>query len=175
MEDYPDAKIILTNRDIDAWHKSCENTLLQARTYWFHSILQYFDWVTGLVHPMRVKFWQCLFGDNFEANGKAAMQAHYAEIRRLAKSEDRKILEFNLGDEWEPLCDFLGVDAPNMPYPRENEGGNWILKMQERARMRAKAAASKFFRLGIPIACFNLGLWYVMLRYPSISRQLSRQ
>ncbi len=62
------------------------------------------------------------------------------------------MLEFGLGDGWGALCEFLEVEVPDCPYPRENEGGDWILKMRERARMRAKAAAFKFASVGLPVA-----------------------
>lgn len=26
-----------------------------------------------------------------------------------------------LGDGWEPLCEFLGVPVPNQPFPRAND------------------------------------------------------
>ena len=160
MKAYPDAKIILTNRDADSWHKSCANTLLQARNYWFHAVLQHFDWITGLVHPMRIKYWQCLFGDDFETNGKATMHTHYEEIRKIAHSTGRPVLELGLGDGWQPLCSFLGVGVPADPYPRENEGRDWTLKMHERAKMRTKAAAGKFLLLAAPHIIFGLGVWW---------------
>ena len=159
MDAYPDAKIILTNRPVDEWHNSCSRTLLQARKYWLHGVLQHFDWITGLVHPLRRKYWQCLFDDDFESNGKAAMRAHYAGIRDHAQKTGRPVLEFNLGDEWGVLCEFLEVEAPHFPYPRENEGGDWILKMRERARLRAMAAAYRFVSLGLPITILAFGAW----------------
>ena len=159
MDAYPDAKLILTNRDVDAWYTSCEKTLLQARTYWLHSVLQYFDWATGLVHPLRCKYWRCLFGDDFEANGKAAMRAHYSEIRNAAKQRGREVLELNLGDDWGPLCSFLEVEVPNHAFPQENKGGDWILKMRRCARLRAQAAMHRFFHFGLAIAIFGIGTW----------------
>lgn len=167
MRAYPDAKIILTNRDPDSWHKSCANTLLQARNYWYHAVLQHFDWVTALVHPLRIKYWQCLFGDDFETNGKAAMHTHYQEIRRIAHSTGRPVLELGLGDGWQPLCGFLEVGVPAHPYPRENEGGGWILKMHERAKMRGKAAAGKFLLLAAPHLVFGFGVWWSKARRTS--------
>lgn len=174
MAAYPNAKVILTNRDVDSWHKSCSKTLLQARRYWLHEVLQHFDWITGLVHPLRKKYWQCLFADNFEANGKAAMRAHYSEVLDIARRMDREVLEFQLGEEWDSLCKFLGVMIPHSPYPRENEGGNWILKMRERARLRAKAAAFKFARFVLPVATVGLGVWGMTMKYPLLSKGLGR-
>lgn len=115
MEAYPDAKIILTNRDPDSWHKSCASTLLQARNYWFHTVLQHFDWITGLVHPMRIKYWQCLFGDDFETNGKAAMHTHYEEIRKIAHSTGRQVLELVSATVGSPFATSWGWGSPRIP------------------------------------------------------------
>ena len=169
MAAYPSAKIILTNRDVDTWHKSCSQTLLQARWYWGHEILQYFDWMTALIHPLRKKYWRCLFADDFEANGKTAMMAHYAEIRDLARQQGRQVLEMELSDGWEPLCNFLDVDIPPFPYPMMNDGGNWVLKMRERARLRAKAATSRFLRIALPIAMAGVAGWAIIGKFGSRS------
>ena len=158
MKAYPEAKIILTNREIDSWHTSCSKTLQQARKYWLHRILRYFDWMTHLVHSLREKQWHCLFADDFEKNGRRAMLAHYANVRKVANDMGRDVLEFHMGDGWEPLCHFLGQDVPDGAYPRENEGGDWVLKMQERARLRAKAAAAKFLWVGLPTVIFGLSV-----------------
>ena len=172
MAAYPDAKIILTNRDVDSWHKSCSQTLLQARWYWLHNVLQHVDWVTGLVHSLRKKYWQCLFQDDFEANGKTAMRAHYLLIRNIAQETGRQVLEFQLGDEWDPLCEFLEVDVPCHPYPRVNEGGNWILKMHQRAHQRAIAVVSRFFRFALPMTAIGLAVWFAMARPPLLSTHI---
>jgi hypothetical protein len=174
MAAYPEAKVILTNRDVDSWHRSCSQTLLKARWYWLHNILQHFDWVTGLVQPLRKKYWQCLFADDFEANGKVAMRAHYSEICYIARKSGREVLEFQLGDEWETLCKFLEVRVPGHPYPRENEGGNWILKMRERARLRANAAAYRFARFALPMAIISVGVWGMMRTFPPSSGRSGR-
>lgn len=107
-------------------------------------------------------------------NGKAAMRAHYSEIRDIARNTDREVLEFQLGDEWEALCKFLEVEVPTHPYPRENEGGNWILKMRERARLRAKAAAYKFARYALPVTILGVGMWGMMTVH-SLSSGRSRR
>ena len=31
-----------------------------------------------------------------------------------------RLLVFDVAEGWGPLCDFLGVAAPDTPYPREN-------------------------------------------------------
>lgn len=102
------------------------------------------------------------------------MRAHYSEIRDIARRSGGEVLEFQLGDEWEALCKFLKVEVPCHPYPRENEGGNWILKMRERASLRAKAAAYKFARFALPVAIVGLGVWIAMSRSQLLMRRSDR-
>ena len=154
MDAYPDAKTILTNQPVDSWHTSCSKMLLQAKKYWLHGVLQHFAGVTGLVYPLRRKYWQCLFDDDFESNGKAAMCAQYVEVQTHAQEIGSRVLGFGLRDEWGALCELLKVEVLDHPCPRRNEGGDWILKMRERAR---KAAAVRFFRGGLPVAVLVLG------------------
>ncbi|KAG7008210.1 hypothetical protein G7Y79_00006g018300 [Physcia stellaris] len=143
---YPEAKIILTNRDPDSWHASMSRTVLQSNLYWLHRVLQHLDWATGLVHPMRRKAWRCMFGDNFEANGRDAMRRHYEDVRACAKAQGREVLELQLGDGWQKLCAFLEVPVPEQDYPVENDGGNFIPKMKERARLRMRAVALRWLK-----------------------------
>lgn len=118
-----------------------------SRRYWLHDVLKHLDWATGLVHPLRIKFWQCLFDDDFEKNGKEAMKRHYDEVRSCAKIQGRRVLEMRLGDGWGPLCEFLEVEIPREAYPRENTSDGFIPKMKERARLRLLAVGRKWMKL----------------------------
>ena len=40
---YPDAKIILTNRNVDSWHKSCSSTVFGVATNSYVRILKHLD------------------------------------------------------------------------------------------------------------------------------------
>lgn len=44
---------------------------------------------------------------------------HYEHIRDIVPKEN--LLEMELGDGWEPLCNFLGVPVPEVPYPCSND------------------------------------------------------
>ena len=44
---------------------------------------------------------------------------HEREVREVVPPE--QLLVFRATDGWEPLCDFLGLDVPNEPFPRVNE------------------------------------------------------
>jgi hypothetical protein len=59
--------------------------------------------------------------DNEYDGAKARIQylEHYEHIRKIVPREN--LLEMELGDGWEPLCNFLGVPVPKVPYPRSND------------------------------------------------------
>ncbi|GAB1201668.1 hypothetical protein APSETT445_000251 [Aspergillus pseudonomiae] len=48
--------------------------------------------------------------------------AHYDQVHAAARARGRKVLEFKAQDGWGPLCQFLGREAPNEPFPHVNEG-----------------------------------------------------
>jgi len=44
---------------------------------------------------------------------------HNEEVRRRVPSD--RLLVFEPGQGWEPLCDFLGLPVPSTPFPRLNQ------------------------------------------------------
>jgi hypothetical protein len=40
--------------------------------------------------------------------------------------ENTGFLTFDLHDGWQPLCDFLGVDVPGIPFPRTNSSKEFV-------------------------------------------------
>ena len=53
-----------------------------------------------------------------EAHVKAVYDRHNAAVKAAFGPE--RLLVYELGSGWEPLCDFLGVDLPDVDYPRGN-------------------------------------------------------
>jgi hypothetical protein len=50
---------------------------------------------------------------------KHVFQEHYDHVRSLVPKE--RLLEYRIGEGWEPLCEFLGEDVPdNEEFPRGN-------------------------------------------------------
>lgn len=54
-----------------------------------------------------------------KANARATYFGYYDRIRELVPPERR--LEYKFGDGWEPLCEFLGKEVPDVPFPRLND------------------------------------------------------
>ena len=56
--------------------------------------------------------------------------AHNEAVRRTAPKE--RLLVYELGEGWEPLCDFLGVPIPATPYPAANTREDFLLRFPVR-------------------------------------------
>mmetsp|Transcript_121553 Transcript_121553/g.388922 ORF Transcript_121553/g.388922 Transcript_121553/m.388922 type:complete len:323 (+) Transcript_121553:57-1025(+) len=123
---YPDSKVILTVRDSpERWYSSFaaklhfpDGGILAAMGYvaWYYSL----D-LDG--------FWEFLsqnqrkIGCDFRAEQTPELRkrcidgyvTHNAEVHRVIPSD--RLLVFNLKEGWAPLCKFLGVPVPDIPFP----------------------------------------------------------
>ncbi|KAH7333090.1 P-loop containing nucleoside triphosphate hydrolase protein [Rhexocercosporidium sp. MPI-PUGE-AT-0058] len=121
---YPDAKVILVERDVDAWCKSMEivssgvfNPFVRA-----FAILdpQFMGRLVGTSGQWVVGEFHASTEQEFSANAKGTYLRHYELVRSLVPKE--RLLEYRLGSGWEPLCGFLGKEVPKIEFPRLNEG-----------------------------------------------------
>jgi hypothetical protein len=109
---WPDAKVLHTTRDPDAWFESTQATIFGPGN------LERFS-APG---PAQA-FFGSLFGDLLpHLNDRAFMldyfHRHEAEVKATVPAE--RLLIYQVGSGWEPLCAFLGVPVPDEPYPSEN-------------------------------------------------------
>jgi hypothetical protein len=118
---FPDAKIILTVRDPEAWWASMASTVYPARTMfpaWWVAIQPttriYLDMTRRLI-------WDGLFDGRFEDREHAikVYEHHVSDI--IATIPPERLLVFDVAEGWEPLCEFLGVPVPDHPFPRVND------------------------------------------------------
>lgn len=111
----PDAVILLSTRDADAWWKSASSTIFQV-----HSI----DAAAGSEQEAHKAMADALFEKTFtpswqdEHAAKAAFLAHNDRVRATAPAH--RLVEYHPGDGWGPLCEALGVPEPAEPYPHVN-------------------------------------------------------
>lgn len=105
---YPDAKILLTTRDPDSWFDSMSRTILKV--------------VRDEEAPDTIgaRLVREEFGDRTDDRDHVTgvYNAHVAEVQ-AAFGPDR-LLTYELGSGWAPLCTFLGVDVPEVAYPKGN-------------------------------------------------------
>lgn len=66
------------------------------------------------------EFVDVFLNDRFDNENRAIeeFEAHVAEVKSSIPAD--RLLVYELGSGWDPLCDFLGVPVPDMAYPHTN-------------------------------------------------------
>lgn len=105
-EAFPNSKFVLTQRDVDAWYKSCLN-------HFYEDTTPIRDFMYGNGAP----------NDN-ESKFKEVYLAHQEQVKNYFKDrpDDFLIIDFTKGEGWEKLCPFLGVEIPQEAIPHANKG-----------------------------------------------------
>lgn len=113
MEHYPDAPVLLSTREsADAWWRSADRTILEAFRRPVTPGTE--PWV-AMATDLLALHWSPV--DDKEA-AMAAYERHNAEVRATVPAD--KLLEWQPGDGWEPICAALGVPVPDEPFPHVN-------------------------------------------------------
>jgi len=113
-EAFPDAPILLSVRDADAWWKSVSSTIFIALATYFAPDAPDDGW-TRMGRGMMTGFtpdWQD------EEGAKSAYLAYNDHVRATAPAD--RLVEWSPGDSWEPICSALGLDVPDLPFPHVN-------------------------------------------------------
>lgn len=140
---YPDAKIIITMRDPDAWFDSVQRSVgkiknINALGPIVRKMLMWFDpFYIGRFLPFAQAIESGLFGQSGFSDAKHCKEVYvrmHEEVRRIVP--EQRLLEFQLKQGWEPMCKFLGKDIPGTPFPHINESSEF----DERARLIARHA-----------------------------------
>jgi hypothetical protein len=88
---------------------------------------------------------------------RQAYRDHYALVRRITPTD--RLLEYKLGDGWQPLCDFMGKPVPGVPFPRVNDSEalqEMLVVLIKRGLYNAFMRAVKYT---LPFAMLGLGIW----------------
>lgn len=117
---YPDAKFVLGVRDPRSWAESFSETI--------HKLTFRTD-----NPPEQFRGWLAMVGRLIKQNGvpsegsvedlEAAFIAHCEAVKAAIPAEQLLVHEAREG--WAPLCAFLDVPAPDAPYPRTNDRGEF--------------------------------------------------
>jgi hypothetical protein len=127
---YPEAKILLTVRSAESWYASMEKTILTFMR-------------DPENHPgMARALCNNAFGGNPHDKDHliATYERNIAEVQGSFGPD--RLLTYELGSGWEPLCDFLGVPVPEEAYPRGNATEEFHRRDKELGEARAKGSAT---------------------------------
>ncbi|MEV0183343.1 sulfotransferase family protein [Streptomyces sp. NPDC050625] len=116
---FPEAKVILTERDPEAWYASAESSIHAAAVA---PLPDDADPLFAQVRQMSLDVvWDGVFGGRF-TDRQHALEVYETHIAAVKQELDpARLLVFEVGQGWEPLCAFLGVPVPDEPFPRSND------------------------------------------------------
>ena len=130
MKQYPDAKVILTLRPFEKWYESFYSTIWQAQNRPEEQNGEMAQRVASdprLQAVMKVMGFakQTINEDHFQGRflDKEFMEKiyndHNEEVKKCVPAN--KLLVFDAGEGWQPLCEFLDVKKPDAPLPHTNK------------------------------------------------------
>jgi hypothetical protein len=136
---YPEAKVILTERDdVDQWFRSHMSTTVPTTVQmlpktWFGKfkalfspmdpkVLRLLELIVQ-VTPMFTALWHDYH--NGTATAKQLYLDYNAEVKRLVPKE--RLLVLNVKEGWAPICDFLGEEMPATDFPNRNSKADFLM------------------------------------------------
>jgi hypothetical protein len=118
---YPDAKVIHTVREPDSWFESTQATIFAPDGLAAQAIAT----GEGPMAPFFRSFAGPFIGRLHDRDYLIDhFKRHTDEV--LATIPAERLLVYQAGQGWEPLCGFLGVPVPDAPYPSENSREEFI-------------------------------------------------
>lgn len=118
MDEYPEAKVVLTVREPVRWYESVRNTIYMASAHMDRD--QHHRMIDAVV-------WRGTFGGRFEdkAHAISVFERHNSEVMRRVPHD--QLLCFDVKQGWGPLCRFLGVEVPkDKPFPHLNDSESFL-------------------------------------------------
>ena len=159
LQAYPDAKVVVVERDVESWYRSISALFATSLdpAFLFFRFTDPF-WI-GRIIRVGVTSFGYSFGQakaptvaGLQKRAKQGYREHYANIRNLVPKEKR--LEYKLGSGWEPLCEFLGKPVPDVPFPHLNESKD-LKDLFERYALKA-----------MKLSAINVGLLLTVVAVP---------
>lgn len=112
---FPDAKFILTERSPESWADSFGATiytLLSQRDSAPTEMQPWFDMCAAVIAKTG-------FPAGLDRDGLMRGFIAHNDAVKATIPEDR-LLVYSVREGWEPLCEFLGVDVPDVEFPNTN-------------------------------------------------------
>jgi len=126
---YPEAKVLLSVRDPEAWERSMRETVWAVRHG--ESLVRLLSSAQAHVNPRWRGFLQMI--DRLLWQGKGTFAGGHGEPRQLIETMERhteqvkrdvpaeRLLVWSASEGWEPLCEFLELPVPEEPLPHVND------------------------------------------------------
>jgi hypothetical protein len=129
IDAYPDAKVLLSERDPEGWVKSMRGTVWAFRHG--DNVMRHVSNARGVIDPGWAGFIEMIDGLLWTGKGTfageheqpeqlmAAMQRHNDEVKANVPAD--RLLVWDVTQGWEPLCEFMELPVPSEPFPNVND------------------------------------------------------
>jgi hypothetical protein len=117
---YPDAKVVHTLRDPDIWFDSTQATIFAP------------DSLATKPGPMTPFFASFMSAFGERLHDRAFMTDYFRRHNEMVKRTiaPQRLLIYEAGQGWEPLCAFLKVPVPDVPFPAQNSRADFINRVK---------------------------------------------
>ncbi|CEI62667.1 hypothetical protein FVEN_g5195 [Fusarium venenatum] len=127
---YPEAKVIVTQYDVDSWLRSMDSTGGRVLRWPLWDTLASWDSLNvGPFWEFSKKAMPASFGTMTDFSTKSparkAFHDHYELVRRMTPVD--KTLEYHVEEGWGPLCKFLDKSVPDGKFPRIDDSKTIVL------------------------------------------------
>jgi hypothetical protein len=114
-EIFPDAKVILTERDPESWYASISKTIFESQ-----NMAPDGDPIRAAQQSMgKLIVLDMTFNGKLDKDNAIAVYRRHNAAVKAAISASR-LLVYDASQGWKPLCDFLGAPVPAEPFPKTN-------------------------------------------------------
>ena len=131
---FPDARVILSVRDPDAWFDSVQATIAPFIAARGTHPSPHANAIAEMAYQAIVAQ---IFDDRMSDRDHATrvFRAHVAEVQSEIAAE--RLLTFDPRDGWQPLCDFLGSRCRTFHFPGPTRPGSSSIRSGSKGRPRA--------------------------------------
>ncbi len=114
---YPQAKVLLTVRPAQAWLKSMHATIYPVMRDRGKKEPGHFRDTMDMAYEIIV---EQTFGGRLDEpdHALAVFRRHVAQVQQSIAPA--RLLTYDVAQGWRPLCEFLEVPVPDIPFPRTN-------------------------------------------------------
>jgi hypothetical protein len=123
IEAYPDAKVILTNRNYEDWEASMQESIWCLDTWRLFTFCRRLNMtqlapLTQLVHSA----FKVHNGNHYGGpKARSTFEKHYAAVRSSVPNDRLLELDMDAEMEWKTLCGFLEKEIPNEAFSKVHE------------------------------------------------------
>ena len=134
LKTFPEARVVFSYRHPEEWYQSVSETIFNVAPSIPTWVRFLFPHVDRLALMIEKTVWQNELGGKFQDREHALnfFEQRLKQVKAAVPQE--KLFVHAAADGWGPLCAFLEVGVPDIPYPRLNESArikrfNRILKL----------------------------------------------